>query len=171
LILVSPVEGETLEAMMSAKSERPTNMVSIALCCNNPDNGTFRGKFDNVKIGEELLDLDNLYYPPKEPKLSYRFKTTQEVRGFGPDGVRGHIKVSRRRFPIVGFKYGWGNWCWDLVVVTPEVAIQFINYLKELKYFQPDSGEEFMLETFEHPDTRFDEQHIPLLQKYGYQRP
>ena len=147
------------------------NIVSVALCCNNPDNGMFTGKFCAVNIGTELLDLDNKYYPPKEPKLSYEFKTVKEGRGFGASRVEGHIKVSRRRFPVIGYKYGWGNWVWDLVIMTPETAVSFLNYLKELDCFQPDSGDEEFFDIFNEPGVQFSEREIPTLKESGYQAP
>jgi hypothetical protein len=145
-------------------------VVSVSLCCNNPDNGMFNGRFSNVEIGDNLLSLDNKYYPPREPKLDYRFET-EGNNGFAADTAIGHIKVSHRNFPIIGYKYGWGNWCWSLVLVTPEVAIDLINYLQHLDHWTSEGDTEFC----DHYDTgkRFEksEKWLKLLGKYGYQRP
>src|SRR5687768_12235990 len=105
--------------MRPAKSE----LVSIALCCNDPDTGMPNGRFCKVEIGRDILTLDNQYWPPREPKLQYEFTEDTSVRGFGAAPVVGRIKVSRRWFEVWGYKYGWGNWCWDLVLMTPEVTI------------------------------------------------
>jgi len=147
-----------------------SRIVSVALCCNNPDNGMFRGQFCSVNIGTELLDLDNKFWPPKEPKLSYDFQIV-ESRGFGAGSVQGRIKVSRRFFPVIGYKYGWGNWVWDLVIMTPVTAVDFLNYLKDLECFQPESGDKEFFDIFNEPGARFSKREIPALQNWGYQAP
>lgn len=131
----------------------------------------FTGGFDSVHIGDDLLSLDNQYYPPRQPKLSYQFKTEIKARGFGADRVKGFIKVSRRRFPVIGYRYGWGNWCFDLVIMTAETAVTFMNYLKELDLFQVDSGETEFFETFNEPGLMFGDEHLPALRERGYQAP
>lgn len=162
-------ESEIL-TMRPAKSQ----LVSIALCCNDPDNGMFRERFSNVVIGQDVLTLDNQYYPPREPRLSYHFTEDTTCQGFGAGPVTGRIKVSRRYFEVWGYKYGWGNWVWDLVLMTPEVTIDFINYLKELDMFQVEAGETRWFNCFQAKDAVFDKSPtgwIRMLEKWGYQRP
>lgn len=146
--------------------------VSVALCCNNPDNGLFNGSFSGVDIGSEILRLDNKYWPPREPKLKYDFYAN-ESRGFGASKASGRVKVSRKWFPIVGYKYGWGNWCWDLVLMEPEAAIDLLNYLKKLDVFQPEHGETKWFDRFTAEGLEFDKTPtwIRMLEKWGYQKP
>lgn len=153
--------------MRPAKSE----LVSIALCCNDPDNGMFNGCFREVEIGQDVLTLGNQYWPPREPALSYKFKPDEGFTGggFGAQPVTGHIKVSRRKFEVWGYKYGWGNWCWDLVLMTPEVTIDFVNYLKRLNVFQVESGETRWFNYFQAEGLEFDKR--PTGGKWGYQKP
>jgi hypothetical protein len=148
------------------------NIVSIALCCNEPDNGNFNGSFCSVHIGaEELLHLENKYYPAKEPKLSYHFEVTMRGSGFGADRVTGHIAVDGRDFPVIGYKGYWGNWCWDLVIMRPKVALEFINYLKSIDCFQCESGDAEFYELFNTPGALFSDAQLPALEKWGYQAP
>lgn len=147
------------------------DVVSIALCCNDPDNGNFTGRFDAVDIGSEILKLDNKYYPPKAPRLRYEMKSQGTQSGWGASPVEGRIKVARRYFPVIGYKSWWGNWCWDCVLLEPEVALRFLNYLKELDYFQPEYGLTVFFDTFNDPKARFNEKHLPELCESGYQAP
>ena len=165
--------AKQVEVIRPAKSE----LVSIVLCCNDPDNGMFNGRFCKVEIGQDVLTLDNQYWPPREPKLSYEFKNDGaygSVSGFGAEPVVGRIKVSRQWFEVWGYKYGWGNWCWDLVLMTPEVTIDFVNYLKQLNVFQVESGETRWFNHFLADGAVFDKRPtgwIRMLGKWGYQRP
>jgi hypothetical protein len=75
---------------------------------------------------------------------------------------------------VWGYKYGWGNWCWDLVLMTPEVTIDFVNYLKELNVFQVESGETRWFNYFAAEGAVFDKSRtgwIRMLEKWGYQKP
>lgn len=119
------------------------NPVSISFCCNEPNSGIFRGRFCNVEIGDNLLSLDNKFCPPKEPKLDYRFTITDSGTGFAANRAEGIIKVSHRQFPIIGYKYGWGNWVWDLVIVTPKVALDLANYFQALGHWTSEGDAEF----------------------------
>ena len=149
-----------------------SNVVSVAFCCNNPDNGMFRGRFCSVHIGDQLLllGLDNQYWPPKEPTLSVEFEAAQSG-GFAASKGKGRVKVSRRFFPVIGYKYGRGNWCWDLVIVTPAAAVKLLNYLKELDCFQPEYGDTEFFDIFNEPGVLFSEREIPALRERGYQTP
>lgn len=153
------------------------DLVSISLCCNNPDNGMFVEQIYRIEIGRDILTLESNNFPASGPRLNYDFKNDGaygSVRGFGADPVTGRIKVSRRWFPVWGYKYGWGNWCWDLVLMTTDTTIDLLNYLKELKAFQIDSGETRWCNYFEAEDAVFDKSPtgwIRMLEKWGYQKP
>lgn len=148
-------------------NERP---VSISLCCNNPDNGMFAGRVSRLEIGDNLLELENT--AGRDPSLRYDFKT-EGSNGFAAARAVGSVKISRCNFPIIGYKYGWGNWCWDLVLVSPEVAVDVINYCRHLNIFSAEGDVQFV-ERFEALD--FNKQDpkawwFKRLRREGYQRP
>jgi hypothetical protein len=153
-----------------------TDIVSIALCCNNPDTGMPTGRVCMVDVGsEELLKLESKFgYSDDDmegmPTLAYDFEVTTRG-GFGCDRVTGHVELAGRKFPIIGHKSGWGNWCWDCVIMTPQVAIEFINHLKDTDCFTCTTGDKEFYDIFNEPGVMFSEREIPELQKYGYQRP
>lgn len=166
-------------------SDKNPPYVSISLCCNNPDNGMFEGKFCAAHIGDGLLELNNHYWPPKEPLLSYSF-SVKDGEGFGPRRAAGFIRIAPETdaplfdnldvggaFPIIGYKYGWGNWCWDLVVVTPPVAVDVINYLKSLDCFTCEAGVEDFFDQFNDEGVMLekDEKTLAMLRELGWQRP
>ncbi len=147
------------------------NIVSVSLFCNN-EHGNFTGSFSAVDIGaEELLKLDNNFWPPKEIPLEYHFERKQKNPGWGCDHVEGYISVAGKPFQIVGYKQGWGNECWDCVIMSPETAIEFMNHLKSLNVFTAEVAWVEILEVWDTPGALFDERHIPDLEKYGYQAP
>ena len=137
----------------------------------------FAGEIYKVEIGDEVLSLDSKYWPPSGPKLEYEFKADpdyQQLGSFGANPVIGRIKVAERDFEVWGYKYGWGNWCWDLVLMTADTTIDFLNHLKQLDTFQVDVGETRWFNYFEAKDTVFDKDPntwIRMLGKWGYQRP
>lgn len=158
------VEGNRREIM--------GDIVSIALCCNNPDNGMFTGELVAVDVGtEELLRLESVYDPPSGANLSYSFRITERNKGWGCDRVEGIMSIAERPFPIIGYKQSWGNWCWDCVIVTPETAIEIINHLKSLGCFSCHVGDSNFFETFNEEGLSFNESHLPDLCKWGYQAP
>ncbi|HXG85647.1 MAG TPA: hypothetical protein VNI84_16610 [Pyrinomonadaceae bacterium] len=144
--------------------------VSIAFACND-DYGNDEGKFSAAEIGDDLLSLENKYFPPKCPRLEIRFKP-EIGGGFAAAKGRGYVKISKRKFSIVGYKSHWGNIMWDLVIVTPETAIEIINHLKKLDCFSCDGGGKNFFDKFnsdaplEWTDTEKN-----LLRTNGYQRP
>lgn len=145
--------------------------VSISFACNNPDNGMPEGKFSDVHIGDQLLELANKYYPPKCPTLLIEFE--KEIDGgWGPSKGKGHVKIHQKGFPIVGYKPHWGNWCWDVVVVSPVIARHMIDYLKSLDWFQCEGGVEGFYDNFNRDGPfEWSADLIKLLESDGYQRP
>jgi len=142
------------------------------LLCNDGYNGTFTGRVEAFDVGDNLLSLRGLYYPDRGLKLEYHF--TGEGGGWGASPVSGTIKVSRRLFPIVGYKYGYGNWCWDLVTMRPKTTIDLINYLKTLDRFHTEDGDDWFNDHFNEKGFVFDrdgEKELKLLSEWGYAQP
>lgn len=142
------------------------------LLCNDGDNGTFTGRVEAFDIGDNLMSLRGAYYPDKGLKLEYDF--TGGGASWGASPVKGRIKISRRYFRVLGYTYGYGNWCWDLVMVEPAVVIDLINYLKKTGHFHTEDGEVWFNDHFEDKDFVFDragEKEMELLAEYGYAHP
>lgn len=149
-------------------------IVSIALCCNDPDNGNFLGRVVAMHIGDGLLDLSNNFWPPRGPKLRVSFDEKPYQDGFAARAGHGSIKISHRVFQIFGYRSWWGNWCCDVVLVTPEVAIELVNYIITLDVFQLDGGEVQFSELFERPCVQFCDApgfEMGMLYEWGYQKP
>jgi hypothetical protein len=97
------------------------DMLTLQLCCNDPDNGMFAGYIENLHI--KLACGDPIELSGPRVKVSER-----ALRACGKDAEL--IKIGR----VTARKYGgatWvGNWCWDSVKVESEKARQIVNYLK-----------------------------------------
>ncbi len=149
----------------------PRPIVCLSFCCNNANTGRFEGRFSAVHIGDGLMSLESKYWPPDGPKLAYHFRVA-DTGGWGASPAQGHVKISRRTFDVLGYKWGWGNWCWDLLVVTPEVAEAIIDYLKTLDCFACESGMcDFFFDEWDNDGPLpWDEARRQLLREYGRQR-
>ena len=146
--------------------------VSIMMLCNDGDNGMFTGICEAVDIGDSLLRLRSKYLNPKSPRLSYDFEQGPS-NGFEASTAIGKIRISRRAFSIHGYKYGFGNWCWDLVIMTPATALEFPDYLKLLDMFGADEGDTQFYEAFEDPNFVFTNNihFLARLMDDGYAKP
>lgn len=51
-----------------------------------------------------------------------------------------HIRVGRRKFPILSYTCYVGNMMWDAALVTPEVANAIADVLRKSGKYEPDSG-------------------------------
>ena len=140
--------------------------VSIAFAMNDPDTGNITDFCEDIEIGDNLLRLTD-----GRVRLSIHFRESVDG-GFAASRCKGFVRISRRKFPIVGYKYGWGNWCWNLVIVSPETAVEIIDYLKELDCFRCEEGETNFFEKF-NADGKFQWTAVEkdLLREEGYQRP
>jgi len=87
----------------------------------NGDQGSPTGRITAlhfVGIHETVLELDAGVWPPS---VCPRFER-----------LEGFVRISRRRFPVLGYHTWAGNWCWDAISVTPVVGAELLNYLKGL---------------------------------------
>ncbi len=89
--------------------------------CVNDEAGAHTGKVSRIQF-EDYITIDCVWYEP----VCYL--------------KDGKLKISRRLFPILSYTEYYGNFMWDMAIVTHRVASQILNYLKELRKFDPDSG-------------------------------
>lgn len=91
------------------------------MLCVNGDQGIPTGHIEGVDFMAEndvRLELRACIWPPSDcPKFTYLEKA---------------IRISRRKFPILGYKIWVGNWCWDAVSMPAAAGADLLNYLKEL---------------------------------------
>jgi hypothetical protein len=96
--------------------------VKIDLACNDPDNGLFWDRVEQINIGE-LLVLSALRTPP----------TLRELPGA--------IRLAGKRWPVLGSKDWVGNWCWNRYVLDLDVAADFLVWLHGRRLFNCDQAE------------------------------
>lgn len=104
-----------------------SNLIPVMVQWNYWRNGNFQGRCEGVEINDQLT-LHNFDVPCKLGKNA--------------------IVFGWRVFPIHGHREWVGNWCWDMVWMTPETAKKLIRYLAYLDA-DPESGETEAFEKFE----------------------
>lgn len=102
------------------------NTIDVMLCVNNPNNGAFCGRCCAVQIAD-FIELDARVLP--EPRCH-----------FGD----GYFGIHRRHFQYKSCTDWVGNWCWDLIRVTPDVAAYLIEVLLDQKWKHPHLGDSFV---------------------------
>lgn len=115
------------------------NAVMVDICCNDPDNGLFAGRAEMISIGRnDFIELEaRPYLAPRMSELP------------------GAIKLSRRKWPIIGSKYGVGNWCWNGYWMEIPTVVDLLCYLHERKLFSFACGEDRLCNIW-HNDKPFD---------------
>lgn len=106
--------------------------VSVMFACNNPDNGLFIGRFENLALSFGANgDAQHLSINGPSRKLTF---------------LNGNkLRVCRRTLPI-GRRREWvGNWCWDEVTLCPLGTARLLNALKDARW-TPEAGTEELFE-------------------------
>lgn len=114
----------------SPESRRGTGerLTARFLLCVNGDGGIPTGHIEGV----DFMDADGV-------RLELRaciWPVSACPRFSRLDGA---IRVSRRTFPILGYKEWVGNWSWDAVAMGGATGAEFLNYLKFLGW-QSEGG-------------------------------
>lgn len=106
-----------------------TELVSIHMACNDPENGDFVGRVCQMDIASGCLELTarawNILSFRRCPKLR------EESRVFFLAG---------KRWSFVRRKSWIGNWCWDGYAVEPAVATAFLTWLHGRDLYQCEGG-------------------------------
>ena len=100
---------------------KPTKII-IGFCCNDSDNGLFEEQCHAISFPAGFLELE----------------THWRGRRFRVEGDA--IVLSGKRWPVIGSKEWYGNWCWDAYYMRPDIAAAFLLWLRRRKLFQVDSG-------------------------------
>jgi hypothetical protein len=88
----------------------------VMVQCNDYRNGMHQGWTENVVVEDEIIELYG-------PRIRTRF-----------DYKKNRLHLGRRAFACRGMREWVGNWCWDGFTVTPAVAADMVNYLREQGY-------------------------------------
>lgn len=105
----------------------------IYLCLNDPNNGNSTGQLFAIQFAD-LLKLESNFIP--DPNVVCRpVAHGQEMR----------IRIGRKTFPIRSHEFWVGNWCWDAIDVSNDVATQILAHVQSLtlhdrRKFSPDEG-------------------------------
>lgn len=102
-------------------------MITVSMCCNDPDNGMFDGHVVGIEIhGADGCDIT--LEPRVVPSPSFRWlddppkpHDSRETAGF---------KVARFRFRCAPYKSWYGNWRWDAVKMS---GIEVLRLCKVLR--------------------------------------
>lgn len=77
----------------------------LEICCNDPDNGSPLGRSETVQITNGKFGS---------------FDTTLEGPPIVTRREDGYLQFSRFRIPFRSYREWFGNWCWDVALVTRE---------------------------------------------------
>lgn len=97
----------------------------IDMACNDPDNGVFAGRIEQISIGSGFLELTSRREPIRLVEL--------------PDG---RVRIAGRVFPITASAEWVGNWCWNRYWLELEHAVTLVAWLHGRRFFHCDEGEE-----------------------------
>jgi hypothetical protein len=112
--------------------------LNLELCCNDPDSGSFTGRFDFANVHDvNLVGGSITCGSAKPPKW-----TVPNVEG--GDGLR----VGRIVVPVLDYTYGYGNWCWDRWKVRAVHALRVLNYLAAKKDWHCEEAAEEIYTAF-----------------------
>lgn len=103
----------------------PLNQIMIDIACNNPDDGIFAGRAEMIEIAGDFLQLE--LAGCRAPKFT---------------DLGDEIRLSRRKWPIVGSKDWIGNWCWNGYWMKIPIAVDFLAWLQTTRIFHCTCGEE-----------------------------
>ncbi len=99
-------------------------LVRVDVACNDPRNGVFTGRAEQIQIGSDLIDLEAKRHPA--PAFAE---------------VDGTIRLAGMAWPICGWD-GWvGNWCWNGYWLKIDDAVRFLTWLHQRDLYTLSTGE------------------------------
>jgi hypothetical protein len=111
-------------------------MITVSLCCNDPDNGMPLGRVCAIEIGDNEFEAPDGGFFGGGNKL--RIGLAKPFRS--PSRCNQAFKISRRIFPCCGWTSWYGNWCWDATRMTGVDVLQLIRYLREIGWKMTAGG-------------------------------
>ncbi len=107
------------------------DMIMIDVACNDPDNGLFAERAEQISLGYDLLELEAKRNPPRFIEI--------------PGGFR----LSGKQWSSPAVKYGVGNWSWNGYWMKTRHAVHFLSWLHGRGIFCASSGEQRMVNIWE----------------------
>lgn len=101
----------------------PGNRVMIEVACNDPDNGLFAGRAEQIQVGCEFIELEPRRRAPRFVEVGTGFRMAGKV------------------WHSTGSKYGIGNWCWNGYWMEIPEAVRFFAWLHQRQLFDLSCGE------------------------------
>ena len=110
----------------------------IAYQCNDHRTGMNRGFSESVTISLTSDVLSDITLVDGRVKTDVATSVTNIFQ----------IKIGRLKVPACNYQYGYGNWCWDAVDVSPLSARRVFNYLMGLKGWHCEEGPDHLAKAF-----------------------
>lgn len=123
------------------------NRVMIDVACNDPDNGVFAGRAEQIQIGYDFIELE----ARREPSPRFR----ERYNGF---------VLAGKFWPTHGSKDWVGNWCWNGYWMAIPDAVQFLAWLHQRRLYDLTSGETRIFNVWKVPEP-FDQSTRDLLDR------
>lgn len=115
-------------------------MITVSICCNNPDNGSFDGRVAGIEIhGIDGCDvtLEPRTYPA--PRFAW---SNLPLKPHDPRETSG-FKVARFRFRCAFYKSWYGNWCWEAVKMSGVEVLRLCKVLCNAGWSCTEAASEF----------------------------
>ena len=101
------------------------NLVMVDIACNDPDNGCFAGRAEQITVGNQFIELE------ARRAMAPRFR-----------------EIGRDQFALAGHQWlhhgcvaGIGNWCWNGYWMKIPDAVQFFIWLHKRGFYSLTTGE------------------------------
>lgn len=108
----------------------------LDVACNDGDNGLFAGRAEMLSIGDAEFEQAFCGRSPAFAELD------------------GAVRLSGKRWRVIGSKYGVGNWCWNRYLLgRPEITlrwylVEFVTWLRARRLYRCTCGESAFCEWF-----------------------
>jgi hypothetical protein len=119
------------------RSDTVLNTIRIDFACNDPDNGNFAGRVAQIHVGDALELVAR----------NWNILSFNGCPRFRVD--RRFIVLSGKRWPIVQSVDWYGNWCWNAYWFEPDVAADFLVWLRGRDLFQCEGGDVIACDSWE----------------------